>query len=363
MKVKNTAAILGVVVLAGLIFHPHREKSPHKLGYIFDRQDDIPVEAVVKIRKKTSAEEFLQAYEKEHTGDSKKQHSEANGRIPKTDPLLSGETVTHNTLRFFKFLNARLGMSSDTEVHLEKVLEYFTSYLPRKTAEKLFSVYGDYLRCETDLADEMNSWSRPEIPEDLIDRLSRAQEFRRGYMGVETADILFGAEIKSREYALRRAMIVCDGDMYGSDKTARLTDLNEDMWGEDAGAVEALALPFNRYREKLRIYSKDFGKLSDAEDRLALEREFREEIFPVEVVERLDMVDKHIAAENAEENSYRVRANETRNNTELAPEEKEQKIERIRSLLLGDRANAVKRREAIQAGLEKLRHHHEKQRL
>ena len=128
-------------------------------------------------------------------------------------------------------------------------------------AEKLFAVYKTYMQYQMGLADKTKSWGTPSSPEDAIAFLHKLQDYRRDVFGKDAADALFGTSVKAEEYPIRRGMIVGDKELYGAEKEKRLKDLNKNMWGEEAEAVDAYAKPYSKYQEKLQIYEKDLAEL------------------------------------------------------------------------------------------------------
>jgi lipase chaperone LimK len=184
--------------------------------------------------------------------------------------------------------------------------------------------------------------------------LKQIQQFRRDRLGVELADKLFGADVKAKEYAFRRADIVGDKLLYGEAKEDMLKQLNEDMWGEDADAVEKHPNDYNRYKEKLLIYKKDMDEIDSDELRQKKIKEFRNEFFTPEVVKRLDKVDQQIVAEKQNNDDYREKEKKILENTGLTEETKNKKIEALQNEMFGEEADAFRRRENMRIGLEKM---------
>ena len=68
--------------------------------------------------------------------------------------------------------------------------------------------------------------------------------------------------------------LVNNEDLYGAEKEEQLKKLNEDMWGDEATAVEDMPKPYTKYKERLEIYSKDMSEM-DPETRSEKIKEIR----------------------------------------------------------------------------------------
>lgn len=66
---------------------------------------------------------------------------------------------------------------------------------------------------------------------------------------------------------MRRGSIVNNNELYGVEKENSLKELTSDMWEENAEQVQSVQTPYNKYREKLEIYSKDLNELGPEEER------------------------------------------------------------------------------------------------
>ncbi|BCS97009.1 hypothetical protein DSLASN_26410 [Desulfoluna limicola] len=348
MTRKKVAALLGILAVAALLVVLRSGDPGRGKGYIFDRSHTIPVDAVKNLRKKV----------REPASHAMKIDPTATPRVPppplEIDGLLSDGLMNHETLRYLRFLHKKFRKSIDTAGHLEEIRGYLFSNLPLDEAREIYRLYSDYLACEMALTETAQLWSKPETPEDYIGLLRTMQEFRREYLGDDTADTLFGAEVKSREYAIRRAVIVHTSDMFGREKEALIKSLNTDIWGEDGAVIEGIHMPYNRYREKLAIYARDFEDMTSESDRATLTRELRESVFPPQVVARLEEVDEKLAREQNIETTYLQMEKEILDAPDLTPEEKTESIGALQDESFGDEAEAFRRRKAIQKGLESL---------
>ncbi len=262
--------------------------------------------------------------------------------------------INNYTLMFFMSLDERFKDSKNIDDHMEKARQYLYSVMSPDEAERLLVVYKTYMNYQVNLADKTSQWGSPSTPEEAIAFLHKLQEHRREVFGREAADILFGVSVKAQEYPIRRNMIIGNKDLYGSEKEKRLRELNRDMWAEEAEAVEAYAEPYTRYQEKLQIYEKDLAELGSDKDRQARIREFREDLFTPEQVARLEDVDRIIADDRKKEEVYRSREERIRNDPNLDNAEREQKIKELQEGLFGDEADALRRRLAIEKGLQQV---------
>ena len=123
--------------------------------------------------------------------------------------------------------------------------------------------------------------ARLQIPSHLLSLLYTIQNFRREKLGKETADALFGREVKESEYLLRKAIIIGDNTLYGKEKENRLQKLKGDMWDGEVISMVEDSNPYNRYQLKMQLYQKDLSELGEKERKLKVE-EFRKEFFSKE---------------------------------------------------------------------------------
>lgn len=353
MDRKKIAAFIGIVAITALLLiirsgDPGREK-----GYIIDKSYKIPVDSIMSLRKRI--DEPNRSTLNMEVSDVRRQGTLFQDPSLDIGGFLSGGLVNHDTLRYLRFLHKKFRSSIDTSGHLEEVRNYLFSNLPENEAEAMHRLYDDYLACEMDLMERSQLWDTPKEPEDSIDILRRMQDFRRERLGDQVADTLFGAEVKSREYAIRRAMIVYDDEMFGGEKEELIETLNSDIWGEETAAIEELPKPYNRYREKLAIYTRDFEEMTSPAEKSALTREFREMFFTAHVVERFEEVDRKLDKKKATETEYLLAKEEILQDPDLTQDEKSMNIGTLQDAAFGDAAAALRRREAMEKGLERLK--------
>lgn len=342
MKKKVMGASLGIVILVFLFIKILAGQGVNtKTTYIFDKKNGIGIAEVKKLRKKLPVNPT-------ETGES------TTPSLIDFADVYPDNIANTDTLRLFKHLQMMFKDSTDIDDHLSKIRDYLASQFPADEAAALFEFYSRYLHCEIDMMDARKHWDIPGGTHGMIETLRKAQEFRRERLGTEVADALFGVEIKAKEYALRRAAIVNDTSLYGVEKESILADLNDDMWGEDADQVDSIATPYNSYREKIKMYQKELSELGSDEEKSAMIRTFRQEIFSPDAVERLEEVDTTIAREKETEKEYMRSEQEILADPTLGEVEKKQAIEDLQHEFFGDQgAEAYQRRETMQNELEK----------
>lgn len=338
-------AFLGLI-LAGLV----RQRTAGN-GYIIPDSKAITLDLVNKARSRHSSPATPKAAESKDRTTSAQEKSPDAGT---TSPASGESLVDYTTIGFFRHLMGRFEKGKDLSAHLEQVLEYLLSMMPPEEARALHGVYEKFLNCEVDLAAETASWAPPQGHEAVLRHLRRMHAFRRYTLGDELADLLFGAEVKSREYVVRRSAIVADPEMYGIEKEARILELNRNMWGDEAKAVEAVPKPYHRYREKLVMYGRDLESMYP-EEKEAMVREFRTAFFSAETVSRLEAVDRALAAEKQRDAAYTESAAAIRNDPDLTPAKREAALSDLRETLFGEEADARRRRDVMARELERLR--------
>jgi len=168
----------------------------------------------------------------------------------------------------------------------------------------------------------------------------------------ETADALFGAEVKEKEYFLRREMIIADPALYGRDKERRLDKLKSDMWEGEAIPIGEDDIPYNRYQLKMQLYAKDLAGLGEKERKLKIE-EFRKEFFTREQIGKLRNADARMAGEKETLKRYREAEKKILEARDMPRVQSKQKINALQDEYFGEEADAFRRAEAIRKGLEK----------
>jgi lipase chaperone LimK len=327
MDKKKLIALAGIVVLA-IIIVALVLRNRGSEGFVIDKSSGIKLKDIETYYRKV---DFDDASVKEYFADS---------------------VINPYTLKFFMAMDEKFKNSKDLEDHLERARQYLYSVMSPDEAEKVLALYKIYMNYQISLANKSKEWGSPSTAEEAIEYLHKLQEYRREVFGRENADALFGASVKAQEYPLRRGAIIADKDLYGAEKEKKLKELNKDMWGDEANSVEGYAKPYTRYQEKLKIYQKDLSELKSDEERQARVKQFREELFTSDQVKRLDEVDHVIAEEQKKEENYKALESRIRSDPNLDRDEKDQKIRELQDKTFGDEADAYRRRQAIERGLE-----------
>ena len=360
---KKTIALISVFFILLLIGYWIFPKDTGDSDYIFDKSYNISLEDVKKARRSLPR---IETDNGRHPA-SVAADPEGHHALPPDEQGLDlrqifGEGLinSYTTLKYFKHLEHMFRKSETLGEHLDDIRKYLFEQFSKEEARILFDTYENYLHCEMDLIEEFQNLTSAKSTEEAIDILKQIQAFRRDRLGTDLADKLFGADVKAKEYAFRRADIVGDDTLYGAAKEKMLKKLNEEMWGEDALAIEEHPNDYNRYQEKLLIYEKDLADIGSEEMRQAKIKEFRTQFFAPEVVARLEDVDRHIAAEAQKESDYRDKEQKILENTGLSEATKSEKIQALRRDIFGDDADAFSRRETMRLELEKMIQENEK---
>jgi lipase chaperone LimK len=262
--------------------------------------------------------------------------------------IFKDKIVNRYTLKYFKFLQSRFKDMS-LKGHLDAVKKYLYSSMESREADKLFAIYQKYIDYENIMAEELAKVDSLNTISDYLNVLRMMKKRQVEMFGQENADILFGVSLKMKEYPIRRSAIINDNSMYAEEKEKRIKKLNLEMWGEEWKSVEDSKKPYVAYNEKLSLYSKDFQEMSDAEKKAKI-KQVRKEIFPIEIVERLENLDRELEDEKKQEELYRQKQQSISNDNALTAAEKQDKIEALQKEIYGDNAELIKRRESIEAG-------------
>lgn len=355
-KLIASAVILIVFFIAGYFLYPREAATPE---YIFDKSYNISLKDVdaagkplpFKHNKKT--DKLFNLDREPGNGDTAKKNGKDITGIDLKKLFSEGLINSHTTLKYFKHLESLFGKSSTLADHFAKVRAYLFSHFPASDARILFDTYQKYLQCEMDLitnGEYKNLSMSVKSPEDAIAVLRRIQEFRRERLGTELADKLFGADVKAKEYALRRAAIVNNSALYGDEKEKMIKKLDQDMWGKEANAVEQHQNPYNRYQEKLKLYKKDLADAATAEERKEKIESFRKEFLPPDVVKKFDEIDRQLVQEKNNEKNYRAEEKTLASDDKLTEKEKKAKTTKLQNKFFGPQAVEFRRREAIRTG-------------
>lgn len=260
--------------------------------------------------------------------------------------------INKYTLKFFKFLQETF-KEMNYDQHLEAVRKYLYDSMDSASADKLLEIYKIFLQYENRLASELNSMKDLNKTEDFLGILLKMRKMQVEMFGEKNADIIFGASLKSQEYPIRRAGIINDPTIYGKEKEDKIKKLNAEMWGKEAGEIENNRKPYIRYTEKIEAYSKDLSEMSD-DAKASKMKQFREEVFSPEIVQRLEEVDSLMDAEKQKELSYMSAYSDIENNSELSAKEKQDMIFKLQNSTFGEEADSFRRRMDMEAGKKEL---------
>jgi lipase chaperone LimK len=367
-KKQKIIAGIGLLVLSFLIgfwLYPRDEKGNE---YIFDKSYQISLEDVQKARTPLSFEKGAQQADSIPSNATNGQNAEKDESHQNLSPadlkklFSEGLINSHTTLKYFKHLEHVFRKSASIGEHLEQVKKYLFAEFSESEAQELFDTYKKYLDCEIALLEQYRNLSNVKSMDEAIETLKKIQEFRRGRLGNELADKLFGADVKAKEYAFRRADIVGNNALYGKEKEEMLKKLNEDMWGDEASSVEKFEpdtpIAWQRFNEKQSIYKKDLEELGSKDAKEAKIKEYRTEYFSPEVIKRLEDVDRQTAVDEQTETDYRNKEKAILDDKTIPAEDKNQKIKTLQDQMFKEDADAFRRRETMRIELEKMAKEH-----
>jgi len=361
MKITNKKifAIIGIFVLLFIIGYWLFPGDEEDAGYIFDKSYNISLEDVKKSRTPLRLEDRDQNIDlSKSDADFTNGENTAHSGIDLKEIFSEGLINAHTTYKYFKHLEHKFRKSTTPGEHFDLVEKYLFSQFSENEARELFDTYKKYLQCEMNLLTEFRNLTSVKSMEEALETLKRIQDFRRDRLGVELADKLFGADVKAKEYAFRRADVVGNDILYGREKEELLEKLNMDMWGTEAEAVDDFETDspnaWQRFHEKQRIYKKDIDELGSEAAKEARIMEYRTEFFSPDAVKRLEEVDKQIVQEKQTETFYREKEQEILSNKTISDEDKEEQLHEMQNEMFGEEADAFRRRETMRIELEKM---------
>lgn len=330
------ASIAGAVAFLCFIF----------IGYhfLFSGQDkDVPVNSIINDRKITFR-------------DSKAYFRNNQFISGKEDPnkYFANTIINTDTVKFFKIL--QMNINEETlEEHLKAVKNHLHSIMDSEKADQMFALYNKFCTYEIDLAKKVQSWPQPRNADELLRYLAAVQDYRREVFGAETADAMWGVEVKGQEYNIRKGTIINDPELYGAEKERLISALKAKMWGTGPDSIEEPpredAEMYAKYQEKEAIFKRDLESMSEDQRREKI-AEFRNAIFTTEQVNRLMKVDEEIEQEKRNENEYYAQENRIKSNQSLNRDEQERAIRELQDHIFGDEAEAFRRRQNIDKDLK-----------
>ncbi|MDQ5984566.1 MAG: Lipase chaperone [Syntrophus sp. SKADARSKE-3] len=268
--------------------------------------------------------------------------------------LFSQGVLNKNTLRFFNIIETRfLNHNFESEdQYFAAVKIYLSLFFSEKQASEFLEFYKNYMQYIRELESRRKSWMEypPETMEQNLKYIEKLQEFRRQYFGKETADLLFGVEVKGMEYPLRRELIIRNHNLYGQEKEKLLNELNTAAWGEEAPRAEDIKLDLQKYRVKLDIYKRDLDEMTE-EQKIAKIREIRQEYFDMDTIVRLETLDAWEKDKKRKETEYYSARQMIQDSYNISDEEKIKKIDELRKNIFGVDAEKMKIKDHLQNGL------------
>lgn len=258
------------------------------------------------------------------------------------------------TVRFFKFIQTQIDYTNRND-HLAAVKAYLDSVFDPQKALEMFALYEKFLDYEIGIHEKAKSWGTPSSAAEFLRYLQAVQDYRRDIFGADVADAMWGAEVKAKEYTIRKQGILTDANLYGSEKEKRLAELKEDMWGADAARIEDPPRTdpekYASYQEKQLIYQRDLQELPVSR-RFDKIRDFRKEYFSPDQVARLEQVDAQLAAESKRDAGYYIEEKAILNDPAQNEEQKALAIRELQDNIFGEEADAFRRRLNIQRGIK-----------
>lgn len=192
-----------------------------------------------------------------------------NEQRPDTEAGLSESiaigTVNRDTVDYFRFLQTHFNEGSSLQENTALIHQHLLTTLPRDKGEELFALYQKFVDFEFSVGEKTKGWKMPESANETLELIKKMQQLQQQHFGVETADLLFGGELKTMEYTARRSGILNDQSTPGAAKEALLNKLAVNMFGTDADKLDAQKNPYNLFEEKLLIYKNDLDKLGPTE--------------------------------------------------------------------------------------------------
>lgn len=319
-----------ILILLGIFFVSHKNNNKK---YIFDHTTNI------SLKDSKEALSILPGEASQYKLDT---FLKSNDRSPDED-----FEVNHKTLAFLKSLEQLFPETRDLSEHLTEIRSYLFGKYSNKDAKELFELYSNYIACEVDIINKIDiSRLHGKNSMDIIETLGEIQDFRRARLGNETADALFGPGVKASEYSIRKNLILNNQDLYGGEKEEALDILNNDMWGDDSVNLNKNFSPFKRYKQKLKLYSKDLEEASSDDHKIMIDN-FRKEFFPEEIIKRMEALENKRKEESERESRYKEKEHEILK-SELEDDEKLEEIRALQDEIFGKDADNFRDKKALE---------------
>jgi hypothetical protein len=191
----------------------------------------------------------------------------------------ASELVNRGTVDYFRYLQTEFQAGATLQANTEAIRQHLFSTLQPEDAEKLFALYKKFVDFEYSIGDKAKDWKMPESPKETLELIGKMQKHQQQTFGEETADLLFGGELKTMEYTARKSGILNDKVAGGAEKEALLNKLTQDMFGISGDKLDATKNPYNLFEEKLLLYKNDLDKLEPPEAEKLI-KQFRVKYLP-----------------------------------------------------------------------------------
>lgn len=266
-----------------------------------------------------------------------------------------GETVSvinTDTLNEFKFLQHKFRKSLNLDDHLSRIKEYLFSAYDSEYAETVFETYKVWLECEMAVAAEFGGGlSSARSPQEVVEMLKSIHEFRKTNLGEKLADTLYGTELTKKLYALNLSSIENNNELYGLEKEALIEEL--ELAHPDIYTYSDVA--YDNYQQKLKLYHRDLSEASSVHEREELIKQIREATLPPDTVKKLESIDDGVRRNQEKEDLYTDRKNMIFEDLSLTPDEREDRLNQLRTDLFGTKgAQAKVRMENLEKGYQKI---------
>ncbi len=283
--------------------------------------------------------------------NSKLDHRQENFSSENIKAYFSDNIIDAHTYNFLRYLDDLVSDIGADEDALEKIQQYLESHLPADQAARMYDLYALYLDYQMNWQEHLKYRGMALSPEEALENLISLQEYRRAVFGDENADMIFGAGVEAQEYTIRRNMILYDNTLYGAEKEALLSALNDEMWGDEL-ASQNPNTAYDHYQETLRLYQKDLAELRTDEERTAFLEQIRLTNFDPVQRQALEAVETTIEDEKLIKQDYYAEEKEILNDLYLTEPERAEKIRTLQDATFGQDAEAFRRREAMRKEME-----------
>ncbi|MCP3923402.1 MAG: lipase chaperone [Desulfobacterales bacterium] len=211
--------------------------------------------------------------------------------------LFKDSTINKHTVRIARMLQMKFTDSTDFKSHYREVEDFLRiQFEDESKIEELLNFYKKFteFKMSLDKPEHPLRQRNPETIDEAISLNNELQQYRRGLFGSEEADVLWGHEVKTSEYQLRKSKIM-RANSYGEEKEKLIAALNEETWGDKAGE-QGGETSFSQYENALTLYREDFSNMTDDESK-EKRKELRHRFLTSDEAKRLDFFEKKFEAD------------------------------------------------------------------